>query len=553
MPFHLGSAGVSKGRFPFRGLVFSFVFHQVTMWSLLFFPSFGQTRRAPAEAGQLIAIDLNSPAKLIYFPGLKGQDEDRGEKKKGQPEPPKPADDEPQKTVQRSTKGLSFPGMQAIISDVPKPNNKFQTLLQPALENPPELTQPTPLPNIIQMTDAAPRPKPRMPAVQPTPETKLAEPAAPPEKKIELTAARKDLSIPAPPPVVAQRPKVVLPLTGSTEPEKPVEQVFAKKELAIPAVPQAPTQRANVSLLPNADTAVAAPVAPPEPEPPKPATQIASVPTEGPDARNLLAVSPLPAPPSPTVRVPAAEARGRFAVSPDANPTTPASTPGVNADKLPTAAAGAGANPRGNAPNDTPGRDTQPKTPDKNATANGTNSAGTPGAQPGAGKNSGSPDGTANGKDGAKSDSGTGTGAGKANGTGDTPAKSPFPGITIQGGRLETGTGVVGANSRSITIGAAPAPTTAANTSYSITITSTAGSGGGLPDLGVFAREQVYTVYIDMKNKTDVIARSWTLQYAFTQPTANQTGLVPPFPLVKDPPAFPPEVAKKYIGKMVNV
>jgi hypothetical protein len=118
---------------------------------------------------------------------------------------------------------------------------------------------------------------------------------------------------------------------------------------------------------------------------------------------------------------------------------------------------------------------------------------------------------------------------------------------------VESGTGVVGGASRTITLGAAPAPAAAANTAYSITITSTAGSGGGLPDLGVFAREQVFTVYIDMKNEQNLAARSWTLQYAFTQPLSNQTGLVPPFPLKKEAPEFPAEIVKKYAGRLLIV
>ena len=32
-----------------------------------------------------------------------------------------------------------------------------------------------------------------------------------------------------------------------------------------------------------------------------------------------------------------------------------------------------------------------------------------------------------------------------------------------------------------------------------MTITSTASSGGGLPDVGVFRNEKVYTVYLDMQ------------------------------------------------------
>jgi len=36
-------------------------------------------------------------------------------------------------------------------------------------------------------------------------------------------------------------------------------------------------------------------------------------------------------------------------------------------------------------------------------------------------------------------------------------------------------------------------------TAYGMTISSTADSGGGLPDVGAFAHEKVYTVYLDMR------------------------------------------------------
>ena len=44
---------------------------------------------------------------------------------------------------------------------------------------------------------------------------------------------------------------------------------------------------------------------------------------------------------------------------------------------------------------------------------------------------------------------------------------------------------------------------------YGMTIASTAESGGGLPDLGVFAKEKVYTVFLDMRvNSGSYVPRS---------------------------------------------
>src|SRR5262249_56837028 len=109
---------------------------------------------------------------------------------------------------------------------------------------------------------------------------------------------------------------------------------------------------------------------------------------------------------------------------------------------------------------------------------------------------------------------GTGT-AGSGSGSGNS-ARGPFSGITVQGGRLE-GTGAVSAappSRNTLTISTPPPAPPQLLTAYGMTVVSNAGSGGGLPDLGVFANEQVYTVYLDMKNKSGGVAPSWTLPYA---------------------------------------
>ena len=148
---------------------------------------------------------------------------------------------------------------------------------------------------------------------------------------------------------------------------------------------------------------------------------------------------------------------------------------------------------------------------------------------------------------------GRGNGASGASEAGDTPAKTPFAGITIQGGRLESGTGVIRGSAPPRTGTATPPPSAAPKIPYSITIVSTTTSGGGLPDLGVFSREHVYTVYIDMKDKTGAAAPSWTMQYALAQATPNPAGWVPPFPLVKETPDFPVELLRKYTRRLVIV
>jgi len=157
-----------------------------------------------------------------------------------------------------------------------------------------------------------------------------------------------------------------------------------------------------------------------------------------------------------------------------------------------------------------------------------------------------------------KGDSGAGTADGRGNASAPAPVPSPFPGITIQGGRLEGAatTGVINLSASprtgAITLSNA-APPVAPKVPYGITITSTANSGGGLPNLGVFSNEPVYTVYMDMLHPNGTPAPSWTMQYALTLPVVNPSGLVPPFPIVKEQPAFPVELVRKYLRQLVIV
>jgi hypothetical protein len=249
-------------------------------------------------------------------------------------------------------------------------------------------------------------------------------------------------------------------------------------------------------------------------------TQIAVVDTVGSDRQNLLSISPLPAPPG--VAIPPAEARGRFAISPEPN-LAASGAPGVKTDELPKPAVGVGkkADNTGTAPSGSGGGSLK-------GTADKGNGSGTAGTKAGTGSS----------KDGASAN---------------TPAKNPFGGITVQGGRVE-GTGMVSAvppSKSTLTLG--PSAPAAGSTAYGMTVVANAGTGGGLPDLGVFAHEQVYTVYLDMKTKAGTPAPSWTLQYALIPASSNEAGVLPPFPITKAPPAFPSEFVQKYVRRMVIV
>jgi hypothetical protein len=99
-------------------------------------------------------------------------------------------------------------------------------------------------------------------------------------------------------------------------------------------------------------------------------------------------------------------------------------------------------------------------------------------------------------------------------------------------------------------------------TSYGMTIVSTASSGGGLPDVGVFQNEKVYTVYLDMRANDEDHAPSWTLQYAVLQPQSSAGGTnghsgriqgvpTPPYAMLKDIPEFTPELLRKYAHRVI--
>jgi hypothetical protein len=582
-PFGLKSANLNRGIVPKRGLLYSFVVHTFGLASLLALPSLDNyLQPLPPPADHLFVIDMASKSKLVYFPELNSRDESEAPKRSKESKAP---EDKRAKAKDLRTKGLSNPGQQAIVSDPPNPTNKFQTLLQPALVDPPNLQQPVPLPNIIQIAKAVPLPKPEPPKPEltvarkdlavpaptqaaPVP-AKVALPNRAPEQPAQLpaqpsTPLRKDLTVPAPTLTASQRPKVVLPQANPESPmplpEKPIELTTLQKDLAIPTpaqaatvqrqgtaltnnnsasaipVPQrpvekeltiaaptqaaAPQRRSTTLANTNAASAVPVPQRPVEKEltisaPTAPDPQIAAVEMHRLDRKNLLAVSPLPAPPQPTVIVPAAEARGSVAISPESNLSGSANGPGAKTDTLPTPSAGVGKKVDGVA---------------GNSTSNKANGSG-------------------------KSDNPAAAGNGNGNSNGAPAAKSPFPGVTIQGGRLE-GTGVItGVAPRppTITFGNPPSNYAAIYAVYGITIVSNAGSGGGLPDLGVFANEQVYTVYVEMKSKSGTVLTPWTLQYAPVPATTDPTPVVPPFPIEKQSPEFPAELARKYARRQVVV
>jgi hypothetical protein len=172
---------------------------------------------------------------------------------------------------------------------------------------------------------------------------------------------------------------------------------------------------------------------------------------------------------------------------------------------------------------------------------------------------------------------GSGTGAGIGTGPGPTSAsgagagsatgKGGLPGLTIQA-RSYGGAGITvnrggagGAGGISVDVQRTPIKLPP-QTAYGMTISSTAESGGGLPDLGVFANEKVYTVFLDMRDTTSDHNPSWTLQYARLRSAAEkqggpsvspQEGITPPFPLVKELPRLNSELIRTYLRNVIVV
>jgi hypothetical protein len=454
------SALIDRRYLPGRGLLCSLLVHGMTLSGLLLLSLSARSAQQYLPRLRVTTINLRDPNYRLYLPILLGADPGLAIPKEGIN-----SHQGPIAASARGVKGFSYPGPQPFISDVPNPTNRVQTVLQPALENPPSLPPPLLLPNVVRLVDDVPAPVPFPAEKQPI--------AAPVEPSLKPIAAPAKSAMP---PVAM--PKVLLP--RSVAPELP--------EPAIPPPPPPPN-----SPVPKESNPVEASPKPVEP---------------------LLALSPMPAPPDDRVKPPNGEARGRFAVSPEPNLAARDTEPGFNVGTASSTGSRTAPNTRGAS---------------TGSVAPGTNDQ---------------PPGKAAGGDKAAP-----TGSKAGNG------KAAFPGITILGSSSGTGTG--GGNI--ISIGGTPPPL---QTSYGITIVSTETSGGGLPKFGVFSDEQIYSVYVDMRRTVSDSAPSWTFEYAVPKGSAaataknvsrTQQGLVLPFPVAKEEPAFPAELQRKYLGQRIIV
>ena len=433
----------------------------------------------PSRLQFVNVIDFSSPDRVIILPTVGGGSEGNRAGIPGNPggslTPPV-----------HNSEGFSYPGAQPMVSDPPQAFNPTQTLLRPGMKALPALREFVALPNVVEMANAAPDAAPARIVVKPSSHVAVADAVAP------------DVQLPA--------PKLTLPVTTTGKMPSLV-------------VPEAPA-----TLKP-----VEKPVAPP-------VVELSEVTTTGRDAKSLLSLSAIPAPPDVPVRFPSAEARGRFAVAPDPVALASQSAPGAGSTGASTEIAGIG------------------KSSDTGAADAVSTTAAVTGSMPG---HLGSGDGNSTAsrprKGGSSGDGGTGvvTGRGSASGVGIGSGSSgssasgagggggggsgTFAGITIQGGRYAGGTG---ANLH---------PTLAPRTAYGMTIVSTARSGGGLADFGVFANEKVYTVFMDMRESGEEHVPAWTLQYAAVSSAGGPKGeVVAPSPVIRPRPQLPAPLLHKY-------
>ena len=527
------------GYLPGRGLLYSVIGHELAVFGLFLLAHYGLPELRP----QKLIAQLNSQDHVIYLPEVGGGKE--GEKSPGGG-PSAPHD--PSAAPAHASRGFAYPGRQAILSDPPNPTNAFQTLQRPLLVHPAPLTKLVPLPNIVQMAETRLpsdliAPKAAMPQLRPAPQPIRVKRDANVHRDAQWKVPTNDA-----PQLVAKAEMPKLPAAQQPLPDSPKVPPQPKQEEEKREAEKPSPNPIKVTAERRAEKPVkeASPLSP---------AQVARMEMHGKAPEPLLSLSPMPLAPGANAKIPAGEARGRFAIAPggtlNPNSLTPgkmnvplSTSPGMGQDESQSANAatevasnaGTGAGHNASAGGGSGSS--------KDATGGG--SAGT-GA--GSGNTLGGGAGGSTGKGRGRGNSGTGAGAttgrgaGTGSGGGSGPGTGAFQGITIQGG--EGGT----SDSPSLTI--------APQTPYSMTVVATASSGGGLEDYGVFHDERVFTVYIPMRRAPEYEDPTWTLQYSLLQvdpanPLGNQAVLAPS-PVIREWPQLSADLEKKFAQRQVVI
>ena len=447
---------IGYGYRPGRSLALSILAHSLALLAIVSFGRYVVLQPTIVVNPQLA---LTRSTDILVLPTLGGGSEGSGRTGGGKGS----AEEASSGLRARSQRGFAYPGPQPLVSNPAGATLGIQTILQPSLENLPRTRRYLPLPNIV------------------LPPSSTASDLGHAKAALVVKAERLSLPRPAETPVAA--PKITLPVVANG---KIANLVETKPELPQRAVPD--------------------PV------------DASEVPGGRKNQDGLLVLNAIAPPPDLTGKIPRLEERSLFAVAPGEATIIAAPGAGTKAGGMSPMAAGTGSssdNPTGDTLAESPsgGSTNLSSNPGSNSgqTASGAGSGSRYGSGQGSGVNSAS-NASGTGR-GASSSPGVGTGSATGNGSGTGAGSAPggggFPGISIQGGRYGSGSG-----SGSMLAKAEPRhPTT-----YNVNIVSTASSGGGLPDLGIFHNEKVYTVFLDMRATDEDHAPSWILQYAVQQP-----------------------------------
>ena len=494
-PAPLSFTEIGNGRPTSRSLLVSVVSHALVLLAIAFSGRYAFVH--PVDISPNSSTTTALLQKPFLLPVLGGGSEGAGKQGGGSGSEP----DLSSGVRARSKRGFAYPGPQPLVSDPPNATLGIQTILQPELKNPPRLRAFMPLPNIAR------------PAAVPAPD--------PPKQVLKVIAGELRLKPSADAPVAA--PKITVPVDNASQP---------------------PTLDASQPVIPN--------LLPAKPKVPS----AAEIPTTAipRDQKALLILSAVAPPADIPAKIPAAEARSLFAVTPQDATVIADPGAGSKSGNTPTKAAGVGT------PTDVASGDALADSAtggsSEDAKGSGAGNGGKYGSSKGSGLNA-----TANGTaSGRGTSAGTGTGAGlgttlgSGTGGGSATGSGGFPGMTIAGGRYGNG----GADAGGVHASAEPRHPG----SYNMTITSTASSGGGLQDFGVFENQKVYTVYLDMRSSDEDPAPSWTLQYAVQQPTpadiANGASRIQgtptaPYAMLKEIPRLTSELSTKYARRLIVV
>ena len=330
-----------KGHYPGRGLLYSFLAHEIAIFAMLTVATATQLSREYRRAQEI----WKAPEKRLTYllPELGGGSS--GE----EPAPAIPATksvgaqglaplpEEPAAPAAPAKPGLVYPAPQPIVSNPPNPTNRIQTILQPELVNPPTLQVPLALPNMVTIARARePRPvfAPKVTAPPPAPAQTPSAPTLGPESHpLGWHFVNVQPMAPLPTP-----PQLSLPETSSNKftplPQNPATQVPNVAKAPAPATPEAgalkpevaenvapalPGNRERVDTAPKVSPSVPPSGAPASPEAAALKPEIGG----GTDAHSVLVLSPTPGAPAPNLTILPGEARGHFAMGPEPNLNAP--------------------------------------------------------------------------------------------------------------------------------------------------------------------------------------------------------------------------------------